>query len=97
MMYFGSGHVGFSFFGFLGFIVIVLYFLIMLYNIKIRKHSFLFSRIIFSVYFILLLWLSVLFRTNITAANMAWYQPFLLCIIVEGTIYLIKKYRSNKQ
>ena len=90
MLHFGSEYVEFSFFGFLGLVVIALYFLIIFYSIKKRKHSFIFSRILFLIYFILLLWLSVLFRTNITVANMAWYQPFLLCIIVDGIGYLIK-------
>lgn len=90
MMHFGSDYVGFSFFGFLGFVIIAIYFLIVFYCIKNKKHSFIFSRTIFLIYFILLLWLSLLFRTNITSANMAWWQPFFLCIIVDGIGYLLK-------
>ena len=94
MMNFGGYPDGFSIFGCFGFIVIALYFLVIFFCIKYKKHSFMFSRIIFLIYFILLIKLSLLFNTSITSANNAWYQPFLVCIFIERIIYLIKK--NNK-
>lgn len=87
----------FSFLGLFGLIVIILYILFIYTSVKNRKHNFKFSITVLLIYLILVLWMVSRFNNSITFTMQYWYQPFLLCIIVDGTIYLIKKYRSNKQ
>ena len=93
-MPFGRLSNGFSFYGFYGLIVIIIYFIFMVYYIKKKKHNFIFSITILLIYIILLVWLSLLFNTNLTSANVGWIQTLLFPIYVEGIIYLIK---SNKK
>ena len=87
----------FSFLGLFGLIVIILYILFIYTSVKNRKHNFKFSITVLLIYLVLVLWMVSRFNNSITFTMQYWYQPFLLCIIVDGTIYLIKKYRSNKQ
>ena len=87
----------FYFSGFLGLIIMALYFIFIYINIKEKKYNFKFSIIILSLYLILVSWMIFRFKNGITYEMKYWYQPFLLCIIVDGTIYLIKKHRSSKQ
>lgn len=87
----------FSFLGLFGLIVIILYILFIYTSVKNRKHNFRFSITVLLIYLVLVLWMVLRFNNSITFTMQYWYQPFLLCIIVDGTIYLIKKYRSNKQ
>ena len=88
---------GFSFFGLFGYIVIVLYF-VLINNLRQKKiQNFEFSVFIFILYFCFVFFIICLSKSSITFANMLWYIPFLLCIIVEGTIYLIKKYKNSKK
>lgn len=87
----------FSFFGFFGLIVTVLYFLFIYVNLKTKKHSFKFSVFVLLIYFILVFWVVLQFNYSITFAMRYWYQPLLLCIIVDGAIYLNKKYNKSKE
>lgn len=81
----------FSIFGLLGLIVIVIYCLFIYINLKMKKFSFKFSIIVLSTYFILVFWMVLQFKNSITFIMRYWYQPFCLCVIVDGIIYLTKK------
>lgn len=88
-MSFGGRYDGFSLFGLVGIVAIIIYIRFMFYCAN-KKYNFIFSKITLSIYIILLIWLSFLFKTNITSANKTWPQVMLLCILVDGLIYLIK-------
>ena len=81
----------FYFSGFLGLIIIVLYFIFIYKNIKEKKYNFKFSVVILLLYLILVFCMVFRFKNGITYVMRYWYQPFLLCIFVESLIYLIKK------
>ena len=88
-MSFGGRYDGFSLFGLVGIVAIIIYIRFMFYWAN-KKYNFIFSKITLSIYIILLIWLSFLFKTSITSANETWPQVMLLCILVDGLIYLIK-------
>ena len=81
----------FYFSGFLGLIVLILYFMFIYINIKEKKHYFKFSIIVLILYLILVFYMVFQFNNGITYAMRAWWQPFLLCIIVDGIVYFFKK------
>ena len=87
----------FYFSGFLGLIIMALYFIFIYINIKEKKYNFKFSIIILSLYLILVSWMTFQFKNGITYGMRYWYQPFLLCVIVDGFLYLKKKIKNNIQ
>ena len=91
MMSFGNIHShDFSILGFIGFIIIALYLFIIIYCRKRSIYNFTFSIIVLSIYLILLCWLTLLFKTNITFENSNWFRTFFICLTIDGIIYLIK-------
>ena len=90
------GHTGFCLFGALGYVVTILYFMFILYYRKSHANGFEFSMIVFIVYYIFIL--SKVFNNNIglTFSNILWFIPFVLCIIVEALVYIIKRYFTKK-
>lgn len=83
--------------GLLGYLVLGTYLLFIITSIKNGCHSFAFSIFVLIIYFLFIFYISFGFGTSITCANLLWYIPFLLCTIVEGTIYLIKKYKNSRK
>ena len=88
MLWLNDTH-GFYFSGFLGIIVLILYFIFIYINIK--KHYFKFSILVLLLYLILVFYMVLRFNNGITYAMRAWWQPFLLCIIVDGIGYSLKR------
>ena len=82
---------GTSIFGFVGIIVIILYYLLIVciknktfYHLKI-------SQIILSIYLIFILLFAASANINISLANVGWYFPVTICIISEILVYIIKQ------
>ena len=85
----------FHFFGFLGYVVFFLYFLLIYNCINNKIYYFHFSICLLLIYLSIVIFVTIKLKCNITTFNLLWHIPFLLCVIVEGTIYLIKR-KKNK-
>ena len=97
-MYLGIIDFGFDrfyLFGFLGYIIIIAYFILAIKHRKNKTHGFEFSILVYSIYFIFLLIFTIDVKANATYFNQIWFIPFLLCIIVEPIIYLFGKIGKN--
>ena len=96
MMHF-EGFYGFSLFGFIGLIVVVLYDLLVIYIKKRTGYYLRISLIIMSIYMIFVLLFAMSYRINISLANVGWYFPVTICITSEILVYIIKKLiKQNK-
>lgn len=92
-------------FGFLGYIVIICYFIFIARCRKKKIHGFEFSLFVFLIYFCFILNMLLGLRTSITCPNQFWYIPFLICLCVESASYylqhnkklIIKRYNDIKQ
>ena len=82
-------------FGFLGYIIIICYFIFIVKYRKRKNQGFEFSFFIFIVYFFFVLKFTIEVRGNITCFNQVWPVPFLLCIIVELIVYFIRDKGNN--
>ena len=89
------GFDNFYLFGFLGYIVIILYFIFIIKNIKNSAYDFKFSIVVLVIYLFFVLKYTFEIRGNITCFNQVWPIPFILSIIVEIIIYYIKKIRNK--
>ena len=87
---------GFSFLGFFGFIVLLLYFLFMLNYRKMYRQGFIFSMIVLSIYLVFVILLTLIIGADVTLGNEKWYKPFIICIIAEILISLIKNLINNR-
>ena len=86
----------FNYSGCLGLIIIVLYFIIIYINAKVKKYNFKFSIIVLLSYLVLVFYMVIRFENGITYGMRYWFQPFLLCIVVDGIGYTIKKRKRKK-
>lgn len=85
-------------FGFLGYVVIICYF-IFIARCRINKiHGFEFSLFILFIYFCFVLSMLFGLRTSITCPNQFWHIPFLLCVFGEMISYYLQhnKYKSKQ-
>ena len=95
MMHF-KGFYGFSLFGFIGLIIVVLYYLLVIYIKKRTGYYLRISMIIISIYMIIVLLFAMSYRINISLANVGWYYPLILSSTIESIVYIIKKRARGK-
>ena len=85
----------FHFLGFIGYIVLFLYFMFIIKCRKGNNNKFNFSIVVLLFYLFIVLFFTVKLKCNITTFNLLWYVPFSLCVIVDGIGYLIK-YKNKR-
>ena len=91
MMY-TSSFYKFSFWGFLGYIVIIF---VLIFSFNHRKKfiiGFEISIFVFVCYFIYILPAKTEYNVSLTVLNNLWFIPFLLCSLVDIVLYLINKF-----
>ena len=87
----------FYLFGFLGYIVMIIY-LILIFAYKTKqKYGFNFSIFLLFLYFCFVSYFTIDVKASMTYINQIWPIPFFLCIAVDGIGYLMKKHNKDKR
>ena len=77
--------------GFIGYIVIIIYFIFIIHCRKKGIASFDYSIFILIFYLCFVICLTISAKSSITFFNQFWLFPFVICIILDAVSYLFKK------